>query len=148
MVAKADAGRQPGTVVIHLEDAAAAGRAVVGAIGFSGLAFLAEAHLAVGFDGEGCGGGRRVGWEGAVAVVVCRAAGGREDCGCVAPVEQEVEDEAEESDVGGCENYTERLGTKRKSDVGGSRGGQGSVRTQPGNPRRDRTQSPEDIASP
>lgn len=104
MVAKPDAGRQPGTVVVHFEDAAAAGRAVVGAIGFSGLTFFAEAHLAVGFDREGGGGGRRVGWEGAVAVVVRCAARGCEDCGCVAPVEQEVEDEAEETDVGGCEN--------------------------------------------
>lgn len=38
--------------MVHLEDAAAAGRAVMRTIGFPGLAFLAEAQLAVGLDGE------------------------------------------------------------------------------------------------
>lgn len=55
VVAQANAGGEPGAMVVHLEDAPTAGRAVVGAVGLAGLAFLAVAKLAVALDGEGCG---------------------------------------------------------------------------------------------
>lgn len=47
--------------VIHLQNASAACRAVVCAIRFPRLAFLAESYLAVGLDGEGGGGRGRLG---------------------------------------------------------------------------------------
>lgn len=53
MVAQADARREPGAVVVHLEDAATTRRAVVSAVGLSCLAFLAEADFAIGFNSEG-----------------------------------------------------------------------------------------------
>lgn len=37
---KTDAGREPGAVVVHLQHAAAAGRAVVGPVRFRVVAFL------------------------------------------------------------------------------------------------------------
>jgi hypothetical protein len=95
VVVQADAGGQPGAVVVHLEHAAAAGRAVVGAVGLAGLALFAEAQFAVGLDGEGGGLGRDVGRQRAVAMVVGRAAGRVEDGSRVAPVEQEVEEDAD-----------------------------------------------------
>ena len=79
MVAKPDTRSQPGAVVVHLQHAAAAGRAVVGAVGLSCLALLAETYLAVGFYGKGGGIGMNVGREGAVAIVVGRAARRGED---------------------------------------------------------------------
>lgn len=54
MVAEADAGGEPGAVMVHLEDAAPAGRAVVRAVRFPSLALLTEPGLAVGFYGKGC----------------------------------------------------------------------------------------------
>jgi hypothetical protein len=88
--------------VVHLEHAAAAGRAVVGAVGLPGLALLAEAHLAVGLDGEG--GGQRGGvcGQSAVAIVVGGAAGRGEDGCCVAPVEEKVEDNAGQGGAPAC----------------------------------------------
>lgn len=41
--------------MVHLENAAVASRAVMGAVGLPCLALLAEAELARGFDGEGGG---------------------------------------------------------------------------------------------
>ena len=95
VVAQADARGQPGAVVVHLEHAAAAGRAVVGAVGLAGLALLAEAHLAVGLDREGRDGGRVHG-QGAIAIVVGGAAGRGEDGRGVAPIEHQVEGDAPE----------------------------------------------------
>ena len=93
MIAQTDAGGQPGAVVVHLEDAALAAGAVVSAIGFLGLALFAEAHLAVGFYGEGSGGGGRVGRQLGVAVAVGGAAGVGEDGRSVGPVEEGVDEE-------------------------------------------------------
>lgn len=99
VVAQAHARRKPGAVVVHLQDAALAGRTVVGAVGLLGLALVAESSTAIGgFDGEGgelhtaSFGGR----QGAVAIVEGkRRPGIGEDGGGVAPVEHEVEEDAE-----------------------------------------------------
>lgn len=99
VVAEADTGSEPGTVVVHFQDAALAGGAVVGAIGFLGLALVAEAK----FAGRGLYGKRRVldvaaFLRGQVAVAILDVegrAGISEDGGCVAPVEHEVEEDAE-----------------------------------------------------
>lgn len=53
VIPQAHAGRQPRAVVIHLQNALPARRAVVRAIWFSSLAFLAEAQFARGFDRKG-----------------------------------------------------------------------------------------------
>ena len=106
VVAEADAGSQPRAVVVHLQHAALACRAVMGAVGFLGLALFAEAKVAGrGFDGEGRVGvvalllGRQVG----VAVDGGqRRAWVGEDGGGVAPVEQEVERDAEEGGEFAC----------------------------------------------
>lgn len=99
VVAQAHAGREPGAVVVHLQDTALACRAVVGAVRLVRLALVAEAHAAVGgLDSEG-----RVlqtpallGGQIAVAIGVAEGrAGVGEDGGGVAPVEEAVEDEAE-----------------------------------------------------
>jgi len=71
---------------------------VVGAIGLARLALFAEAKFAVGLDGKRRGHGRGLGREGAVAIVVGGATWWGEDCSCVAPVEQEVEGDADEGD--------------------------------------------------
>lgn len=113
VVAQADAGGEPGTVVIHLQHAPAAGRAVVGAIGLARLALFAETELAVGLDGKRRGHGGGLGREGAVAIVVGGATRGGEDCGCVAPVEQEIEGDAEEGD-----ESTWKRGCQRKDARG------------------------------
>lgn len=47
VVVHADAGGKPGAVVVHLQHAAVAGAAMVGAIRLHGLAFLAVPSLAV-----------------------------------------------------------------------------------------------------
>lgn len=75
-------------MVVHLEHAAAARRAVVGAVGFTCLALFAEAHLAIGFDGK-CRGGswRLVGRKSAVAGVVRSGARRCEDGGSIGPIE-------------------------------------------------------------
>ena len=94
MVAQPDAGGEPGAMVVHLEDAPPAGRAVVCAVGLAGLAFLAETYLAVGLDGEGGRAGGRtglVGRQGAISAVVGRAAGRGEHGRCVGPVQESVE---------------------------------------------------------
>lgn len=96
MVAQSDAGGEPGAMVVHLEDAPPAGRAVVSAVGLAGLAFLAEAYLPVGLDGKGGRAGGRtgfVGGQGAVPAIVGRAAGRREHGRCVGPVQESVEDD-------------------------------------------------------
>lgn len=96
MVAQSDAGGEPGAMVIHLEDAPPAGRAVVRAVGLAGLAFLAEAYLPVGLDREGGRAGGRtglVGRQGAVPAIVGRASGRGEYGRCVGPVQESVEDD-------------------------------------------------------
>lgn len=90
MVAQPDARREPGAVVVHLEDTAAACRAVVGAVGLSGLTFLAEASLAVGFDSKGARGALFAGREGAVPAIVGGTTGRSENGGGVGPVEKSV----------------------------------------------------------
>lgn len=83
-------------MVVHLEDAPPAGRAVVRAVGLAGLTFLAEAYLPIGLDGEGgrVGGRNRfVGGQGAIPAIVGRAAGRREYGRCVGPVQESVEDD-------------------------------------------------------
>lgn len=103
MVAQADAGREPGAMVVHLEHAATARRAVVGAVRLACLTFLAEAHLAIGFHGERRGGARSlVGRERAVTRVVCGGTRRGEDGGGVGPVEHGPEDQG---DGGGPEAY-------------------------------------------
>ena len=88
-----------GTVVVHFQDAALAGGAVVAAVGLLGLALIAEAQFAGrGLDGEGriLGLGALLGGQMAVAIVgVEGRAGIGEDGGGVAPVEHEVEEDAE-----------------------------------------------------
>lgn len=99
MIAQSDAGGEPGAMVVHLEDAPPAGRAMVRAVGFTGLAFLAEANLPVGLDGEGgrVGGRTRlVGGQGAVTAVVGRAARRREHGRSVGPVQESVEDDGKQ----------------------------------------------------
>lgn len=102
VVPEPDTGGEPGAVVVHLEDAAAARGAVVRAVRLPSLAFLAEARLAVGLDGEGRGvvGAGLSGREEAVAVVVGRGAGVGEDGGGVGPVEEDVEYEAHDGGSG------------------------------------------------
>lgn len=70
MISQTDTCRKPGTVVVHLEDAAATGRAVVRTIGLAGLAFLAEPNLAIALDGEGSRLRIVLGGEETVAVIV------------------------------------------------------------------------------
>lgn len=99
MVAQSDAGGEPGAMVVHLEDAPPAGRAMVRAVGLAGLAFLAEANLAVGLDGEGGRAGGRtglVGGQGAVPAVVGRAARSGEYGLRVGPVQESVEDDCKQ----------------------------------------------------
>lgn len=87
MVAQPDASREPGTVVVHLQDTATTCRAVVGTVRLPCLAFLAEAELAISFHGKGGRGSVFVCRQGAVAAVVGSATGGCEDCGRICPVE-------------------------------------------------------------
>ena len=58
VIAQADAGGEPGAVMVHLEHATATSRAMVGAVGLARLALFTESRLAVGLDGEA--GSRRV----------------------------------------------------------------------------------------
>ena len=91
VVAQPDARRQPRAVVVHLQHAPPARRAVVGAVGLPGLALLAEPQVAVRLDGEGGGVGRLdVGGQRRIAGVVGRAARAREDGRGVAPVEHRI----------------------------------------------------------
>lgn len=55
-------------MVVHFEDAGLAGAAVVRAVGFWGVALLAEAGCAGRFDGEGSHAGCGRGGEGGIAV--------------------------------------------------------------------------------
>lgn len=81
VIMQAQTGGEPGTVVVHFEDAALAGAAVVGAVGFGGVAFFAEAGGAARGDGDGLDGGgfrvrRSVGGGGAIAFMVEGGVGG------------------------------------------------------------------------
>lgn len=67
----------------------------MGAIGLAGLALLAESQLAVALDGVRRGRRRILRREEAVAHIVRRGAGGSKDGRGVAPVEQEVEGDAD-----------------------------------------------------
>lgn len=70
--------------MVHLQDAGLAGAAMVRAVWFCGVAFLAEAWGAGGFDGEGGHARSRGGGEGGVAVAgEGGGPGGSEDGGCV-----------------------------------------------------------------
>lgn len=90
MISKPDAGGEPRAVVIHLQHAALAGRAVVGAIGLACLAFLTKPKVSVRLDGERGRVRRRDGGQRRVAHAICRATGiGEDGCG-VAPVEHGV----------------------------------------------------------
>lgn len=95
MVAQPNARREPGTVVVHLQNAAATCRAVVGAVRLPCLAFLAEAELAISFHGKGGRGSVFVCRQGAIAAVIGGATGRCEDCGRICPVEESVEENAE-----------------------------------------------------
>ena len=106
MVAKPDARGQPGAVVVHFQHAAAAGRAVMGAVGLPCLALLAETHLAVGFYSEGGDIGMDVGRESAIAIIVGRAARRGEDGDGVRPVEKEVQEDSEEASARTCGRET------------------------------------------
>lgn len=94
VVVQADASGKPRAVVIHLQNTSLARTAVMGAVGLPGLALLAEAQLAIRFDGErsrirGSRGGQR-----RVAMGVGGAAGIGEDGRRIAPVEQKIEQDA------------------------------------------------------
>lgn len=99
VVAEADAGGEPGAVVVHFQDAALARGAVVGAVGLLCLALVAEAQFTRrGLYGEGRVVQLSALLRGQMAVAVLEAqrrAGVGEDGGCVAPVEHEVEEDAE-----------------------------------------------------
>lgn len=90
VVAQPEARRQPRAVMVHLEHASAACRAVVRAVRLAGLAFLAESNFSIALDCEGCrhatlaAAARR---EKAVAIVVRRRTGIRKDGRRVGPVE-------------------------------------------------------------
>lgn len=98
VVAEANTGSEPGTVVVHFQNAALARGAMVGAIGFFGLALVAKAQFAGrGLDGKGCVVDLAALLRGQVAVAIFdveRGSGVGEDGGGVAPVEHEVEEEA------------------------------------------------------
>ena len=99
MVAKADASGQPWTMMVHLEHAAAACRAVVGAIRLTSLAFLAEAYLTIALDSEG----RSViqvdlvRRKEPVAVIVGRRSGARKNSRRIAPIQEKVEEYTDET---------------------------------------------------
>lgn len=97
MVAQADASCKPWTVVVHFQDAAAAGGAVVSAVGLSCLALFAKSEFAIGLDGKGGGIRGCLCREGTVAMVVGGAPGRSKDGVCIAPVEQKVENDGEEA---------------------------------------------------
>lgn len=82
--------------MVHLENAALAGRAMVGAVGLAGLAFLTKPELAVRLDGEGGGARRSNGRQGRVAHAIGSTTRLGEDGRGVAPVEHRVEDEGAE----------------------------------------------------
>lgn len=97
VVAQPDTRRQPWAVVVHLEDASAACRAVVRAIWLASLALLAESKLAVALDCEGrCRAvlAAAACREKAVAVDIGRRPGIRKDGRRVGPVEQQIERDA------------------------------------------------------
>lgn len=106
MVPEPDAGGQPGAVVVHLEHAAMTSRAVVGAIGLAGLAFLAEPELAIRLDSKGGGVGRGNGGQGRIAHAVCGTAGIGEDGRGVAPVKHGVKEETAEGGADSCRHAT------------------------------------------
>ena len=64
MITQADAGGQPRTVMVHLEDTAAACAAVVGSVGLQGMAFLTEPHFAVRFNSKASHFGVCLCWQG------------------------------------------------------------------------------------
>ena len=92
VVPEADASGEPRAMVVHLEHAAAARRAVVRAVGLAGLALLAEPDFAIAFNSEGGRLGRLLlgRREKAVAIVVGGRAGGSEDGGGIGPVEKDI----------------------------------------------------------
>ena len=53
---EAQTGGEPGTVMVHFEDTALAGAAVVAAVGFGGVALFTEAGGAARGDGDGLDG--------------------------------------------------------------------------------------------
>lgn len=106
MVSEPDAGGQPGAVVVHLQHAALASRAVVGAIGLACLAFLAEPELAIRLDGKGGGVGSGDGGQGRIAHAVRGTTGIGEDGRGVAPVEHGVEEETAGGGSGSCRHAT------------------------------------------
>ena len=58
VIMQAQTGGKPGTVVVHFEDTALAGAAMVRAVRFGGVALFAEARRAARGDGDGLDGGR------------------------------------------------------------------------------------------
>lgn len=99
VVAQAHAGRQPWTVMVHLQHTALAGGAVMRAVRLVCLALVAEAHSAIRcLDGEGgvldADALLLLGQIAVAIFVVERRPGVGEDGGGVAPVEQAVENEA------------------------------------------------------
>jgi len=99
VVAQANASREPRAVVVHLQDAALARGAVVGAVGLLGLALVAEAQFTGGcLDSEGrvlhlSSFLRR---QMTVAILeIERRPGVGEYGGSVAPVEHKIEEDAE-----------------------------------------------------
>lgn len=83
-------------MVVHLQHAGAAGRAVVCAVWLARLAFLAEPEFAVRFDCKVRGGRRYVRRERAVSIAArCGAGAGEDGCG-VGPVEEDEEGDAQE----------------------------------------------------
>lgn len=100
VVAQTDARSKPRAVMVHLQDAFATSATVVRAVGLASLAFLAEAHAAIGLDGEGGPGGGCGRRKGRVATDIRGAAWAREDGGGIAPIEEGVEDDAGNGGVG------------------------------------------------
>lgn len=128
MVAQTDASCQPRAVVVHLEHAAAACRAVVGTIRLARLTFLAEANLAVGFDGKGRG--RTLGivsGEGTVSAVVGGTTWWGEDGSGVGPVEESVEDEGKERRPEACYGALLAIKTSASKLCLGGRLGSGAM---------------------
>lgn len=78
--------------MIHFEHTAAARRAVMGTIGLTSLALLAEPQLSIGLDCEGRRMGRGGRRERRIARAVCCRAWVGEDGGSIAPVEHAIED--------------------------------------------------------
>ena len=92
MVPQADAGSEPGTVMVHLKHASPTGGAVMRSIRFPSLALFAEAQLPIALDSERGSDRSGLGREQTVAIVVGRRTGTGKDGRGVRPVEKDVDE--------------------------------------------------------